>query len=100
MKTKAERFIDYVQSALIQNRHTVPSAPAVTAEWTLLTELEQASRAAMYIPDTLPVDEAALDFVRFLFETDTIAPDPADAPEWLRAYVIGELEMSVSERLS
>ena len=100
MKTKAERFIDHVQSALIQNKHTVTNAPAVTAVWSLLQELEQASRAAVYIPETLSAEEAARQFVSFLYEFDSVAPDPTDAPDWLRAYVIGELEMSVSERLS
>jgi hypothetical protein len=100
MKTKAERFIDHVQSALIQTRHTMASTPAVTAVWSLLRELEQASRAAVFIPETVTAEEAAREFVSFLYEEDSLAPDPSDAPEWLRAYVIGELELSVSERLS
>jgi len=100
MKTKAERFIDHVQSALIQTRHSIVSASSVTAVWSLLRELEQASRATVYIPDTVTAEQAAREFVSFLYEDDLFAPDPSDAPEWLRAYVIGELEMSVSERLS
>lgn len=100
MKTKAERFIDHVQSALIQSRHTTVQAPAVTAVWSLLKELEQASRAAVYIPEDLSAEEAAQHFVSFLYEDDAYAPDPADAPPWLRSYVIAELEMSCSEHLS
>jgi hypothetical protein len=100
MKTKAERFIDHVQSALIQSRHPIACAPTVTAAWSLLRELEQASRAAVYIPEMVTAEEAAREFVRFLYEEDLLAPDPSDAPEWLRAYVIGELELSASERLS
>lgn len=100
MKTKAERFIDHVQSALIKSKHTVTHAPAVTAVWSLLRELEQASRAAVYIPETLSAEEAAQQFVSFLYEEDSLAPDPADAPPWLRSYVIAELEMSSSEHLS
>ena len=42
MKTKAERFIDHVQSLLIQSRHPFEQVPAVTAMWSLLKELEQA----------------------------------------------------------
>ncbi|MFT3870967.1 MAG: hypothetical protein QM715_21140 [Nibricoccus sp.] len=100
MKTKAERFIDHVQSALIQSRHTTVQAPAVTAVWSLLKELEQASHAAVYIPEDLSPEDAAQQFVSFLYEDDAFAPDPADAPPWLRSYVIAELEMSCSEHLS
>ena len=96
MKTKAERFIDQVQSVLIQSKHTGAYAPAM---WSLLRELEQASRAAIHIPESLSAEEAAQQFVSFLYEVDSLAPDPADAPDWLRSYVIGELELSVSERL-
>ena len=100
MKTKAERFIDHVQSALIKNRSTVTSSPAFAAAWSLLRELEQASRAAVYIPDMLPAEEAADQFVRFLYEDDAAAPDPDEAPAWLRSYVIAELEMSCPEQQS
>jgi len=100
MKTKAERFIDHVQSALIRTRHTVASGATVTAAWSLLRELEQASRAAVYIPDVVTAEEAARAFVGFLYDDDSPARDPSDAPDWLRAYVIGELEMSVAERRS
>ena len=100
MKTKAERFIDHVQSALIQSRHTTVQAPAVTAVWSLLKELEQASHAAVYIPEDLPAEDAAQQFVSFLYEDDAYAPDPADAPPWIRSYVIAELEMSCTEHLS
>ncbi|MFT3781694.1 MAG: hypothetical protein QM790_06710 [Nibricoccus sp.] len=100
MKTKAERFIDHVQSALIKGRHMTIQAPAVTAVWSLLKELEQASRAAVYIPETLSPEEAARQFVSFLYQDDSAAPDPSDAPAWLRSYVIAELEMSCSEHLS
>jgi hypothetical protein len=92
MKTKAERFIDHVQSALVQNKHPVANAPAVTAVWSLLRELEQASHAAVHIPDTLSAEEAAYQFVRFLSEIDSNGSDPNDAPAWLREYVIAELE--------
>lgn len=95
MKTKAERFIDHVQSLLIQSRHPFAQVPAVTAMWSLLKELEQASHATMYIPETLSAEEAAREFVRFLYDVDLVAPDPADAPAWLRSYVIAELEMAV-----
>lgn len=97
MKTKAERFIDHVQNALIQNKHTTSTAPAVVAAWSLIRELEQASRAAIHIPDTLSAEEAARDFVSFLYEIDSLAPEPDDAPAWLRSYVIAELEMSASQ---
>lgn len=100
MKTKAERFIDHVQSALIRNRSTITSSPAIAAAWSLLRELEQASRAAVYIPDALSAEEAADQFVRFLYEDDAIAPDPDEAPAWLRSYVIAELEMSCLEHQS
>ena len=100
MKTKAERFIDHVQSALIQNKHTATTAPAVTAVWSLLRELEQASRAAVHIPESLSAEEAAHQFVDFLYEIDSLAPDPSDAPAWLRSYVISELELSDSEQVS
>ncbi len=97
MKTKAERFIDHVQSLLIQSKHPAANTSAVTVVWSLLKELEQASRATMYIPDTLSAEEAAREFARFLYDTDPlVAADPADAPAWLRAYVIAELEMSVT----
>ena len=92
MKTKAERFIDHVQSALIQSKHPVANAPAVTAVWSLLRELEQASHAAVHIPDSLSAEEAAHQFVRFLSEIDPNGSDPNDAPAWLREYVIAELE--------
>ena len=59
MKTKAERFIDHVQAALIRSKRTVTFSPAVTAMWSLLRELEQASHAAIYIPETLSAEEAA-----------------------------------------
>lgn len=100
MKTKAERFIDHVQNALIRSRHMVTSGPAVTAVWSLLRELEQASRAAVYIPEALTAEEAAQQFVRFLYDDASGAPDPSDAPPWLRSYVIAELEMSCGEHLS
>jgi hypothetical protein len=94
MKTKAERFIDHVQNALIQGRRVTPHASAVTAVWSLLRELEQASRAAVYIPESVTPEEAAAQFVRFLSEIDTSSSDPNDAPPWLREYVIAELETS------
>jgi hypothetical protein len=100
MKTKAERFIDHVQNALIQTRHSTACASRVTAAWSLIRELEQASRAAVYIPEAVTAEEAGREFVRFLYEEDSLASDPSDAPDWLRAYVIGELELSASERLS
>jgi hypothetical protein len=100
MKTKAERFIDHVQHALIRSRHMVVRVPTVTAVWSLLKELEQASRAAVYIPDTMTAEEAADQFVRFLYDEGALAPDPADAPHWLRTYVIAELETSCAEPLS
>jgi hypothetical protein len=100
MKTKAERFIDHVQSALIRNRSTVTYSPAVAAVWSLLRELEQASHAAVFIPETLSAEEAAEQFVRFLYEDDAAAPDPDDVPHWLRTYVIAELEMSCAEHQS
>lgn len=100
MKTKAERFIDHVQSALITNRSTSTYAPTVVAAWSLLTELEQASRAAVYIPEVLSAEEAAKQFVRFLYEDDADAPSPIDAPPWLRSYVISELELSCVEHRS
>jgi len=100
MKTKAERFIDHVQNLLIQNKHTAANAPAVTAVWSLLRELEQASRAAVYIPETVSARDAAFEFVHFLSAIDTTDSDPNDAPAWLRAYVIAELETSGSTELS
>jgi hypothetical protein len=100
MKTKAERFIDHVQSALIRSRSTITYSPAVTAVWSLLKELEHASHAAVYIPETLSPEEAAEQFVSFLYEDDDAAPDPDDAPAWLRSYVISELEMSCPEHQS
>ncbi len=96
MKTKAERFIDHVQSMLIQSKHPFEHATSVTTAWSLLKELELASRAALYVPETLLAEDAARDFVRFLYEDDAFAPDPVDAPVWLRTYVIAELEMSIS----
>lgn len=96
MKTKAERFIDHVQSALIKNRSTITYSPAVAAVWSLLRELEQASHASVYIPDEVSPEEAADQFVRFLYDDDAAAPDPDEAPPWLRSYVIAELEMSCS----
>jgi len=92
MKTKAERFIDHVQSLLIQSKHPVANAPAVTAVWSLLRELEQASRAALHIPEWVSPEEAASQFVRFLSEIEPNGTDPNDAPAWLREYVIAELE--------
>lgn len=100
MKTKAERFIDHVQSALIRSKRTITLSPAAAAMWSLLRELEQASHAAVYIPETLPAEEAADQYVRFLYEDDAAAPDPDDAPHWLRTYVIAELEMSCPEHQS
>ena len=100
MKTKAERFIDHVQSTLIKSRPTAASVSTVTAAWSLLQELERASRAAIYIPEVLSAEDAADEFVRFLYDGDPAAPDPADAPPWLRTYVIAELELSCSEHLS
>jgi len=94
MKTKAERFIDYVQSALIQSKHPVANAPAVTAVWSLLRELEQASHAAVHIPDSISAEEAAGQFVRFLSEIEPNGANPDDVPAWLREYVIAELEMA------
>jgi len=94
MKTKAERFIDHVQSTLIQSKHPVTNAPAVTAVWSLLRELEQASHAAVHIPDSISPEEAACQFVRFLSEIEPNGSDPNDAPAWLREYVIAELEMA------
>jgi hypothetical protein len=100
MKTKAERFIDHVQNLLIQNKHTAANAPAVTAVWSLLQELEQASRAAVYVPDLISAQDAAFQFVHFLAAIDSPASDPNDAPAWLRAYVIAELETSGPSGLS
>jgi len=96
MKTKAERFIDHVQSLLIQCKQPAANSPAVTAAWSLLRELEQASRAAMYLPELHSPEDAAREYVRFLYDVEVLAPDPVDAPAWLRTYVIAELEMAVS----
>ena len=96
MKTKAEIFSDHVRSILMRSMHPVKNAPAVTAVWSLLRELEQASRAAAHIPKTLSAEEAARQFVNFIYEIDAITPDSVDAPTWLRSYVIAELEISVS----
>jgi len=92
MKTKAERFIDHVQDALIQSKPTATNVAPVTAVWSLLRELEQASRASVYIPESVSAEDAAREFVQFLFEIDSLVSDPNDAPAWLRAYVIAELE--------
>ena len=94
MKTKAERFIDHVQNALIQSKRMSASSSSVTAVWSLLRELEQASRAAVHIPESISAEDAARQFIQFLSEIDTLTSDPNDAPAWLHAYVIAELEAS------
>ncbi len=95
MKTKVELFIELVESALIRNQHIAANMPAVTAVWSMLQNLEQASRAAMFIPKSITPEKAAQQYVDFICEIDSFAAESSDTPAWLRAYVIAELEMSV-----
>ena len=93
-KAKAEQFVDHVQNALIMKRQA--RGRETTAVWSVLYELEQASHAAMYIPDSLSPEDAAREFVQFLIAMDTRERDLTDIPTWLHAFVIAELEPSVS----
>jgi hypothetical protein len=93
-KAKAEQFIDFVQNALILGRRT--RGRTTTAVWSVLYDLEQASHAAVYIPDSLSAEDAAREFVQFLAEMESREYDPKKTPAWLHGFVMAEIETSAS----
>lgn len=90
-KAKAEQFIDYVQNALILGRRTLAGVAPTTMVWSLLHELEQASRAAIYIPEDVTAEEAAREFVRFVTDPEQPSTDFESTPSWLREFLLAEL---------
>lgn len=90
-KAKAEQFIDYVQNALILGRRTIAGVAPTTMVWSLLHELEQASRAAPYIPEQLAAEVAAREFVKFISDPQQPDDDFSSTPLWLREFLLAEL---------